>query len=105
MRPILRGMLTTGGQKPTGMTPFSERVYDALTEFVLSPWNVLKIVCRPHGLDPLALSPEELVVIIDAIADQVRLVTDDENAASAKRSLSAVIEPASRPRPFVLTRR
>ena len=90
------------------MTPFAGRVYDALSPFVLSPWNVLKAICSPQAINPLSLEPAELGVMVDAIGDQVSLVTDADNGAQAKDALRALVVPerglpsGKQPRPFHL---
>jgi hypothetical protein len=85
-------VLTTGGLKPKDMAPFASRTYDVLAWFVVSPWSVMKAVCAPHGLDPLALSPEQVSFLLDAIAGHVRRVTDGENADSAKDAIRQLMK-------------
>jgi hypothetical protein len=86
-------MLTTGGVRPQGLDGFTDRVYRTLETYVMSPWNVLKIACAKHGLDPLHLSDTGLVTLIDQVAHQLETITDAEHASDARRALSELLVP------------
>ena len=84
-------MLTTGGQKPRGMTPFADRVYDVLQTYTVSPWNVLKVECGWRGVDPLHLERASLEPLIAALGAHVARMTDDDNALELMTSLRALL--------------
>ncbi|HEY4221975.1 MAG TPA: hypothetical protein VGO62_11540 [Myxococcota bacterium] len=84
-------MLTTGGQRPRGMSPFSNRVYDVLEIYTVSPWNVLKVVCGWRGVDPLDLQPDALGPLIPELGAHVARMTDDENGRGAMDKLQALL--------------
>jgi hypothetical protein len=73
-------MLTTGGQKPKGMTAFADRVYDVLQIYTVSPWNILKVECGWRGMDPLMLEQPGFAALIPSLGAHVARMTDDENA-------------------------
>jgi hypothetical protein len=86
-------MLTTGGVRPNGLDGFTTQVYRTLESYVMSPWNVLKVACAKHGLDPLHISDSGLLTLIDQVTDQLEMITDAAHATDAKRALTELLTP------------
>jgi hypothetical protein len=84
-------MLTTGNQRPRGMSAFANRVYDVLQTYTVSPWNVLKVECGWRGVDPLALEPDHLESLIPSLGAHVARMTDDDHGVVVMSSLRALL--------------
>jgi hypothetical protein len=84
-------MLTTGGQKPKGMTAFADRVYDVLQTYTVSPWNVLKVECGWRGVDPLSMDETHLEPLIPSLGAHVARMTDDDNARALMSDLRGLL--------------
>ena len=84
-------MLTTGNQRPKGMTAFANRVYDVLQSYTVSPWNVLKVECGWRGVDPLSLEPTHLEALIPSLGAHVARMTDDGHAVELMDSLRKLL--------------
>ena len=84
-------MLTTGNQRPRGMTVFANLVYDVLQTYTVSPWNVLKVECGWRGVDPLTLERGHLEPLISPLGAHVARMTDDDNGADVMSSLRTLL--------------
>ena len=86
-------MLTTGGQRPQGLNPFTDSVFRVLEAFVVSPWGVLKLECSRGGLDPLNLDEGDLEALLPRLRAHVARLTDGDHADHAEASLRDLLAP------------
>jgi hypothetical protein len=90
-------MLTTGAQRPHGLSPLSSRVFEVLEGFVLAPWSILKVECGWHGIDPLSLDEGLLEQVIPRLGRAVARMTDREHGLAAEQALRQLLWPQAAP--------
>jgi serine/threonine protein kinase len=71
-------------EKPTDLSPHSDRVYDILAKFISMPWAMMQSHCARLGKDPHKLVAGDMNDIADALAKAVVTFAGQKGAQSIR---------------------
>lgn len=77
-------------KRPADVGAYAGRVLDVLERHTMFPWPLLKTQAERAGLDPAALAPADLRVILDDVEKALARFTSPEKAALARVELQAL---------------
>ena len=73
------------------LNELSAAVFDALSEYTVFPWPVLKTQASRLDLDPSALRMQDLEPLIERLASGVERFTSPEAGAAVERQLRTLL--------------
>jgi hypothetical protein len=77
-------------EKPTDLSPHSDRVYDILAKFISMPWAMMQSHCNRLGKDPHKLAASDMPEIADALAKAVMTFAGQKGSAAMRDEIRAL---------------
>ncbi len=80
-------MTSTSSKRPSTLSATSAAVLDVLSGLTMFPWPLLKTQAERRGLEPAALMPADVAVIIDDVVVALERFTSPQKAQVAREGL------------------
>jgi serine/threonine protein kinase len=77
-------------EKPTDLSPVSDKVYDILAKYISMPWAMMQSHCTRLGKDPHNLATADLPVIADALAKAVATFAGQKGSAAMREEIKSL---------------
>ena len=81
-------MTSSSAKRPATLSTTSAAVLDVLSGLTMFPWPLLKTQAERRGIDPAALEPADINVIIDDVVTALERFTSPQKAAQARAGLT-----------------
>ncbi len=87
--------MSTLGKLPDGvvLTPLSARVFQVLAQKTAFPWPVMLAQCKRCNVDPAALTPNDLRLVLPYLADGVARFTSPDKGDHVRVELEKLFPP------------